>query len=89
MTIHAGEQLWLLVDLWVDDILRHFLFRGRGDNPVQFVAGPPDGTSMCVWELEIVKHERDAWVEHVLTKPAKPSFPAYLAAACSRENEQF
>ena len=77
VTIHFGEQIWLLVDLWVDDILRHFLFRATYENPTHFVVGPDDGTSMCVWELEITKHERDSWVKHVLSNPADPSFAGY------------
>lgn len=79
ITIHLGEHIWLLVDLWVDDILRHFLFRSTYENPTQFADGPSDGSNACVWELEVTKHERDSWVNHVLSKPADPSFDDYLS----------
>ena len=78
VTIHFGTYIWLLVDLWVDDILRHFLFRSTYDDPKRFVDGPPDGSNMCVWEMEVAKHERDAWVKHVLQVPLEPDFDSYL-----------
>ncbi len=79
ITIHAGTQaVWLLVDVWVEDIVRHFLFNSSLSAPAKFTPGPKDGTTACVWELEVIKHERDAWVRHVLSKPAKPDFEGYL-----------
>ena len=79
LTIHAGEQaIWLLIDLWVDDIMYHFLFNSPVSAPTEFGPGPKDGTTACVWELEVTKHERDAWVRHVLAQPTKPDFEGYL-----------
>jgi len=78
VTLHFGQYIWLLVDLWVDDILRHFIFRSTYENPNDFSDGPDDGTTVCVWELEITKHERDAWVKNVLSTPAQPNFKNYL-----------
>lgn len=79
LTINAGEEaVWLLVDLWVEDILRHFLFCAPCDAPEQFGPGPVDGTMACVWELAVVMHERDSWIKHALTTPDRPNYAGYL-----------
>ena len=81
VTIHVGEEgIWLLVDQWFDDILHHFLFRAPVEDPVNFAA-VEGGTMACVWELEVTRHERDAWVEHVLSKPENADFSGYLGDA--------
>jgi len=33
--------------------------------------------SVCVWDLQVINHERDAWVRHGL-KPGGPDLDAYL-----------
>ena len=77
VTVHFGESIWLLVDLWADDILCHFLFRTGYENATTF-GPPPAGSMACIWELEVTKHERDAWVRHVMQQPDQPNFDAYL-----------
>ncbi|MEM7475823.1 MAG: GNAT family N-acetyltransferase [Planctomycetota bacterium] len=79
ITVHRGEQaIWLLVDLWVRDILHHFVYCSSPMDPMEFQAGPQDGTNSCVWELEVTRHERDAWVRHVLSDPLEPAYNIYL-----------
>ena len=78
ITVHFGESIWLLVDIWKDDILCHFVYRSQYTVPNQFTAGPDDGTTACVWELEITQHERNAWVRHVMANPNNPDFESYL-----------
>ena len=76
---HGEEAVWVLVDLWVNDILRHFLYRAPLSDPEQFASGPDDGTMACVWELAVMLHERKAWIEHVLSRPSNPDYDAYLS----------
>ncbi|MEM9411314.1 MAG: hypothetical protein AAGA30_09390 [Planctomycetota bacterium] len=79
MTLHFGEEAnWLLLDLWADDILRHFLFMAAHESPDHFVPGPDNGTMACVWEMAILQHERDAWVKYRMTNPDAPDFHGYL-----------
>ena len=79
IVIHVGtEAVWLLLDLWANDILRHFLFFAPTESPASFEPGPSNGTMACAWELEVFKHERDSWVRHVLSKPSKPDLQLYL-----------
>ncbi len=35
--------------------------------------------SICVWDLQVMAFERDAYVETVLSAPADPDVEAYLA----------
>ncbi|MCA9128057.1 MAG: hypothetical protein KDB22_13270 [Planctomycetales bacterium] len=79
VTIHVGEEaVWLLVDIWVDEILRHFLYRASLSAPCEFGPGPGDGSMACVWEMAVLTHERNAWVSHVLSHPMEPDYEAYL-----------
>ena len=35
-------------------------------------------TMACVWELQVMCHERNAWVQHGMKSP-EPDFHAYMA----------
>jgi hypothetical protein len=48
---------------------------------------PPDGPTACVWELQAIHHEFEAWIHHVLTRPAAPDFAGYLAATLTVEGQ--
>lgn len=78
ITVHFGDSIWILFDLWMDDIVRHFVFRADNVPNPNFTKGPDDGTSACVWELEITQHERNAWVDSVLSRPENPDYSSYL-----------
>jgi len=78
--VHRGaEALWVLVCWWELDIMYERLWRADlGSTDLRPV--PPDGPTACVWELEAINHERQAWVDHVLARPADPDFDGYLAS---------
>jgi len=79
LTLNLGEQaLWALVQLWANDILRQFCCYAPLDRQDHFEPAPLPGFNACVWELEVTKHERDAWVRHVMAQPAAPRFADYL-----------
>jgi hypothetical protein len=89
MILHYGNQGdYLLVSQWYDaDMLKHWV-RGA-------VVDPEGGTTFaplaqrdlmaCVWELEVIKFERDAWVNTVLTRGRldQAALDAYLATTFS------
>lgn len=84
LTLHFGEQaVWLLVDVWYDDILHHHLYFAPNEEPTRFRPGPDDGTTACIWELEITSHERNAWVKHVFADPKNPDYESYLGDSLS------
>jgi hypothetical protein len=61
--VHRGrDAMWLMVHLWQADILSQFAFQSPLSNPVDFTPLRSDGFCGCVWELEVVSHERDAWI---------------------------
>lgn len=61
--VHRGrDAMWLIVHVWQSDILVQFAFQATLLEPVDFVRLRSDGMCGCVWELEVIKHERDAWV---------------------------
>jgi len=78
--VHLGtEALWVNIGWWELDILYQRLLRADlGATDLRPV--PEDGPTACVWELLAFEHEREAWVEHTLTRPADPDLDAYLAA---------
>lgn len=77
---HRGtEALWVLVGWWELDIMYERLWRAELGT-IDLRPVPPGGPTACVWELRAIDHERRAWVEHVLTRPADPDFTSYLTA---------
>lgn len=79
---HQGQHAeWILVDWWIQGgILCQRLFsRPLGSNkPIEAAPAP---LTACVWELPVLNHERDAWVQHVLADPANPRLDRYLKAS--------
>ncbi len=54
--------MWLMVHVWQSDIWVQFAFQATLLEPVDFVRLRLTGMCGCVWELEVIKHERDALV---------------------------
>lgn len=79
VVLNEGEQaLWALAHVWMNDLLHQFLYYAPLDNITQFQVSPMPGFTACVWDLEVTKHERDAWVKHVMSSPRDPRFADYL-----------
>ncbi len=77
--LHVGEHaVWALLHVWSNDILRQFIYCAPLDEPQKFQQSPLPGFNSCVWELEVTRHERDAWVRHVMQTPQSPRFEQYL-----------
>ncbi|SDP95631.1 hypothetical protein SAMN04487905_1182 [Actinopolyspora xinjiangensis] len=84
LILHYGmEDAYLLLSQWYDaDMLKHWV-RGSvidADGNTTFVPLAQQDLIACVWELEVIKFERDAWVNTVLTHGQldKTSLDAYL-----------
>lgn len=78
--LHAGtDAVWMLVDLWQNELLYQALFRAALDTPTNFEPVGSDGPVGCVWELRVISHERGAYVrsKHEPDEPAKAT--AYLS----------
>ncbi|MCV2368895.1 nuclear transport factor 2 family protein [Roseateles oligotrophus] len=78
--VHEGSQTtWLLLNWWAHgDIRCQLLSSLPHDCAGREFAAEPRPLSSCVWEELVIKAERDAWVNCMLT--GSPFAPAYLAA---------
>ena len=80
LIVHEGrEGVFALVSWWVgENMLQHHVYFSSSDFPCSFEYISPSGIAACVWEMEVLAFERDAWVEHVLANPSGPNLEMYL-----------
>ncbi|MBS9463387.1 hypothetical protein KIM67_13290 [Flagellimonas sp. 389] len=74
----AREGVWILLNWWTGgEMIQTKIFFSSYENPTAITTSPY-GTNalLCVWELEIFAHERQAWINTILN--GKPSFERYL-----------
>ena len=86
LILHAGtEGIFSLINWWVgDNMLNTHIFKTDYNKLDEFVKISGDGLAPCIWEFEIINHERVAWINHVLKKAPQPQFPSYLSTTFSR-----
>jgi hypothetical protein len=89
LILHYGmDGDYLLVSQWYDaNMLKHWV-RGAtacADGSTEFAPLVQRDLIACVWELEVIKFERDAWVNTVLAQGQldEASLAAYLATTFS------
>lgn len=89
LILHYGAQgEYLLVSQWYDaDMLKHWV-RGAvtdADGNTSFAPLVQRDLIACVWELEIIKFESDAWVNTVLARGRldQAAIDAYLGTTFS------
>lgn len=76
---HQGAtRLYLVVNWWdnQNELFQRVLIRDVGADSWRDGAGLG---SFCVWDAEVIWHERTAYVEHVLS--GKPDLDAYMSDA--------
>lgn len=89
LILHYGmEGDYLLVSQWYDaDMLKHWVRGSVADAEGNTTFAPLAQRDLvaCVWELEVIKFERDAWVNTVLAQGRldKSSLDAYLGTTFS------
>lgn len=77
---HQGRGVHYLTVNWWD--LENELFtqvRVCGFGAGQAWREPTPGEYACVWDLQVIAFERDAYVECVLARPEDPDLEGYLA----------
>ena len=58
-----------IISWWTDEnMLQLLVYLATNENPTHFKLYSDKGIVSCVWELEILWFERNAWVEEVLQK---------------------
>ncbi len=78
--LHIGsEAVFLLCDYWVgENMLNHTVWISSLEGEPNWQPINASGTSVCVWELAVQSHEREAWIKHVYNPIATPDFDGYL-----------
>ena len=79
LILHAGtEGIFTLINWWVgDNMLNTHIFKSNYDQLNTFEKLSGNGLAPCIWELEVINHERLAWMDHVLKIDPKPDFKKY------------
>lgn len=77
---HQGRGWhYLVLNWWANEneyFNRVFVKPRSGDVPWRAASS---GESACVWDLEVIWFERQAYVETILSQPDRPDIEAYLA----------
>lgn len=79
--IHQGKTgNFVFVDWWADENeLHHHVYVSSCEHPLKLEYMTPTGLAACAWDLRLMCHERDAWVEAVLKGYPQPDGEGYLA----------
>lgn len=82
LILHAGtEGIFTLINWWVgDNMLNTHIFKSNYDRLDNFEQLSGKGLAPCIWELEIINHERLAWIDAVLKQAPQPNYKQYLDA---------
>ncbi|WP_111685300.1 hypothetical protein [Winogradskyella tangerina] len=82
LILHAGtEGIFTLINWWVgDNMLNTHIFKSNYDQLDNFEQLSGNGLAPCIWELEIINHERLAWIDAVLKLAPQPNYKRYLDA---------
>ena len=75
----ATEGIFSLINWWIgENMLNSHIFMTDLKEPENFTKISGDGLVSCVWELEIMNHERISWLNNILKQAPNPNYPAYL-----------
>ncbi|MBV7269298.1 hypothetical protein [Winogradskyella luteola] len=86
LILHAGtEGIFSLINWWVgDNMLNTHIFKTDYNNLTVFEKVSGNGLAPCVWELEVINHERLAWTNYVLKQEPQPDYNTYLNTTFSK-----
>ncbi|UZO79488.1 hypothetical protein NBT05_11005 [Aquimarina sp. ERC-38] len=87
LILHSGtEGIFSLINWWVDKyMLNTNIFITHPSKPDKFNKISGDGLAPCIWELEVINHERISWTNHVIKKMPEPQYDEYLKDTISLE----
>lgn len=87
LILHSGtEGIFSLINWWVGkNMLNTNIFVTNLEKPSEFEKISGDGLAPCIWELEVINHERISWTNNVLKKVSKSHYNDYLNDTISLE----
>ena len=59
-------------------MLNTHIFITNANKPDVFTRISGDGLAPCVWELEVINHERISWTKNILKQISEPNYKNYL-----------
>lgn len=75
----AMDGILVVVNWWIyENVIQGHVYSSEYDNPSKFKDLSNKGLQFCVWEMNILWHERNSWVEHVLSRPDNPDWDSYI-----------
>ncbi len=80
LIVHGGsEGVFSIINWWVGkNMLNTHVFLSPYEDLDQFEMISGDGLHTCVWELEVINHERKSWLKHILMKEEDPDYSSYI-----------
>ena len=80
LILHEGsEGVFVLVNTWVgNNMLQTHIFLSKYEDPTEFEKISGDGLFGCVWEMEVINHEKNAWIKYILKNAENPDYKSYL-----------
>ncbi|WP_123622746.1 isochorismatase [Halorubrum sp. CSM-61] len=87
LIVHEARDVnFVSLNWWVDEnVLKNVVYLSQPDTPTEFEDISETDITACVWELEVLSFERDAWVETVLANETGPDIDAYLSRCLSTD----
>jgi len=78
--VHEGRDFnFVFVGWWADENELHLKrFLSPADEPASLREATAEDAFACVFDLQLIWFERNAWVEKVLVNPQGPNVQAYL-----------
>ncbi|GAB5473877.1 MAG: hypothetical protein Mars2KO_19760 [Maribacter sp.] len=75
----AMDSILVVVNWWVyENVIQNHVYCSEYEHSDKFEDISSKGLRFCVWEMNILWHERNLWVEHVLKKSDNPDWDSYL-----------
>jgi hypothetical protein len=82
----AADGLYALISWWVgENMLQHHVYYAETGKPEDFKSIAETGVIACVWEMQVMAFERNAWVRDVLANPNESSLERYLCDIFQQE----
>jgi hypothetical protein len=80
LILHEGKEgCFAIVNWWIDEnMLQQFVYLAKNEQPTEFKLYSNNGIFTCVWEMEVLWFEKNAWVKNILMKADNPDVDAYL-----------
>jgi hypothetical protein len=87
LILHSGtEGIFSIINWWVGkNMLNTHIFLTEASRPSEFKRISGDGLAPCIWELEVIDHERRSWMKQVLKPSDGPDYPSYLTDVINTE----